>query len=60
MTDPSKLHLENDLKWTQHYELQNTTLLHDYDDENDEATDDALLELEMPSPAENYFCDIPS
>jgi len=40
--------------------LKNTTLLHEYDDENDKAADDALLELGLPSQVENYFCDIPS
>jgi len=39
--------------------MQNATLLHDVDDEIDEETYDDVLEHEMPSQEENYFCDIP-
>jgi len=40
--------------------MLNATLLHNADDEKDEEVYDDMLELEMPSQVENYFCDIPS
>ena len=59
ITDPSQLHL-SDLEQTQHFEVRNATLLHNSDDETDEAANDDILELDMPLHMESYFCDIPS
>lgn len=59
VTDPSTLRL-HDSKQTQLSEVPNTTLLYNSNDKRDEVTDGDILELDVPLPVENYFCDIPS
>jgi len=60
VTDPSTLHVNDDLSWHRNFVLQNTTQAHGSDGETDDTIDDALREPEMSLLADNYFCDIPS
>jgi len=59
IADPSKVHL-NDLTPVRYFLQQNTTLLNAAGAERNETTDDDVLEHEMPSEMDSYFCDIPS